>query len=135
METKKSVVTAIAENVKQWAGQNGTVHYHTITFANGDTGWYGSKSPKCEKFIIGKECDYTKETKVNGQYTNVVIKPLQDQNGSRKFEPKDQGVITYLSCASTAAQYYHQRQSTKEDLYAMAEELFIKAMSKSTLNK
>src|SRR6266403_3607709 len=93
MEPKKSVVTAIAENVKQWAGQNGTVYYHTVTFVNGDSGSYGSKTPKCEKFTIGVEADYTKEIKVVGEYSNVIIKPaVIAQNsfsgGKKEFNQK-----------------------------------------------
>lgn len=139
METKKSKVTAIEENKRQYAGQNGTIHYHTITFENGDVGVYGGKSEKCTKFVIGQEADYTKEVKVNGAYTNCTIKPIQQNPSTHtakpKYPEKDTGIITYLSCLSSVCNYFQQRNSDPKDVFAMAEEAFIKATEKSTLNK
>ena len=136
METKKSVVTAITENTNQWEGQNGTVYYHTITFANGDTGKYGSKSPKCEKFVIGQETEYEKETKVNGQYTNIVIKPVQaqQQGGGYKRQPKDEGVIIMLSCISSACNLFAQSSNFNDTakVLATAEAFYNAAKSKSS---
>ena len=137
METKKSVVTAIAENVKQWAGQNGTVYYHTITFANGDTGQYGSKSDKCEKFTVGQETDYTKEVKVNGQYTNVVIKPIMEngQGGGFKAQPKDSSIIAAQSCLHYACILTAQTEKFQDTDYVLgvAQKFHNWVMSKKTV--
>lgn len=79
METKKSTVKRITHNVRQWNSPNGTLYYHTIEFENGDKGDYGSKTESCTKFTEGKEEAYTIESKVSGNYTNVIIKPVQEQ--------------------------------------------------------
>lgn len=137
METKTSKVVNILHNQKQWDSGQGIIYYHTVSFENGDTGQYGSKSQTCEKFVKGTEATYTKETRVNGQHTNVIIKPAQAQtNNNFKGQPKDQGTITYLSSVSTAANFYQQRAGGSEDIVlAFAEKIFERAMSKSTLNK
>ena len=123
METKKSVVTAIAENVRQWAGQNGTVYYHTITFENGDTGNYGSKSAKCEKFKVGVEAEYTKEVSQNGNYTNVTIKPVQSE-GKSGFKPKNDKLIVAQSSINYATQLYMGKQVDTDHVLEVAEKFY-----------
>ena len=75
METKKSKVAKILHNTRSYSTQNGTFYCHQITFENGDSGTYDSKTETCQKFTEGNEASYTIETKVNGQYTYVKIKP------------------------------------------------------------
>lgn len=79
IETKKSTVTRILHNTGEYQSQHGTMYKHEITFANGDRGHYSSKSDTCQKFEQGKEASYTIETKQHGQHTNVIIKPVQEQ--------------------------------------------------------
>lgn len=102
MENKKSKVTAIAENVRQWKD----LFYHTITFENGDSGDYGSKSATCTKFKQGEESEYTLETKVHGNYTNKIIKPAQAQSSYEKGEKKpfNQKIIVAQSSYERAVQ-------------------------------
>lgn len=77
METKKSRVTKVVHNTRQYNGANGITYYHEITFENGDKGHYGGKEDTCRKFTEGQESEYTIEEKINGQYKNYVIKPAQ----------------------------------------------------------
>jgi len=130
METKKSVVTAIQENVRQYTGQNGVTYYHTISFANGDTGQYGSKSAKCEKFTINKEADYTIETKVNGSYTNYVIKPAQQTGVKFGSQPKNEKLIVAQSCIGYATQLYMGKQTDTETVLEVAEKFYKWALEK-----
>lgn len=109
METKHSIVKRITHNVKQWNSQNGIVYYHTIEFENGDKGNYGSKNESCTKFAEGQEANYTIESKVNGNYTNVIIKPVQEEQ--KAFVKKSNGseesfALSYskdLACANISA--------------------------------
>lgn len=132
---KQAKVINIIENQKQWQGNNGMIYYHEITFDNGDKGQYGSKTQTCEKFKVGEVSDYDIEERVNGNFKNYTIKPVQ-QNGAGGFKPKDnkdQGIITALSCISSAVNL-HARTSTSsaEDVMRDAEKFFNYAMSKTT---
>jgi hypothetical protein len=135
---KTATVTNIQENVSQFDWQGKKYHKHTITFDNGDKGEYTSVSPTCDKFKVMEQTTYTIETKTNGQYTNVVIKPVQaaGSGGFKKSEPKDQGIITALSCLSSASNLYTQTMGNSPDNVIKAAEIFYQwAISKSTLNK
>jgi hypothetical protein len=77
METKTSKVTKVTQNTRNYASKFGTMYVHVIEFENGDKGDYSSQKQICEKFTEGNEASYTIETKVNGQYTNVIVKPAQ----------------------------------------------------------
>ena len=85
-EVKKSVVTAAAYTGRTWEGQSGTVHYHTIAFADGSTGEYGSMKIEQDKFIIGQETEFTYEPNANQLYAGK-IKPYfaQQQAGGGGF--------------------------------------------------
>lgn len=57
-------------------------------------------------------------------------------NSYGKGKENDYGVITMLACQRDAITYYHRRlQSGKDDVFELADELFKRAMEKSTLNK
>lgn len=93
METKKSKVT-VSEYKNESTGKFGLQYYHNIEFENGDKGTYTSKRKDQVNFIVGQEADYTIETKINGQYTNVFIKPVMPADkpsfgGKAAFIPKD----------------------------------------------
>lgn len=104
METKKSkVINSFLK--REGDGQYGHYYIHGISFENGDTGDYMAKTNPQKYFILGQEADYTKETKVNGQYTNVIIKPIQAQGG-KQFSggsPTAQNKRTALECAVSLA--------------------------------
>lgn len=75
--TFKKKVKEIQNKIKEYTGANGTIYYHKIIFDDGSQGTYGSKSETCTKFVIGVEAEFTCEVKVNGQFTNYNIKPVQ----------------------------------------------------------
>ena len=57
-QTKRSAVTNVTAN-GSFDGQYGTLYKFEITFANGDSGEYASKSKDQTKFNVGVETDYT----------------------------------------------------------------------------
>lgn len=99
METKRGTVTAVTFK-KSGQGQKGPYHIFTVTFDNGDSGDYISNANPQTAFVQGQAVDYTKEVKVNGQYTNTSIKTLQSSNGGFKgSNPVQINKRTALECA------------------------------------
>lgn len=138
METKK--ITSVQENQRSYNGKYGQIFIHMIQVEGSETKWeYHSQKQNCDKFKVGEVANFTTETKQNGQYINYIIKPVNDQpgagNGSgfKKAEQKDQGTITYLSCFSSAANYYAQRSDGPDAVLSLAERAFQEAMKHSTL--
>jgi len=146
------LVKSIRENTRNYAGSKGALYVHMITLAepimvdgeSTDALEYHSQSTTCEKFVAGKEATFETEKKTNGKFTNFKIKPVAQQantytGGNASFAPKSRGnyqakdseVISALSCASSAAQFYQQRDAQVKDVLAMAEELYQWANSKS----
>lgn len=76
METKKSVCRS-AIFKKTGTGKYGEYHIFEITFDNQDKGDFLAKTNPQSTFKEGVEIDYTIEEKVNGQYKNYSIKPIQ----------------------------------------------------------
>jgi hypothetical protein len=145
MQTK--LINKIAENVRNYQGKNGTTYIHTVSLkdpidvegASVVDFEYHALTATCEKFVAGQEATFDVEKRVNGQYTNYKIKPIQVQKPAfagaapfaKKYESKNQEVITALSCASTSANFYQQRQATEEQVIVLADKLYNWAMSKS----
>lgn len=104
MEQKKSKVVATSLK-KEGTGQYGAYYIHLIVFENGDSGDYLAKKNPQDYFVIGKEAEYTKEEKQNGNYRNVSIKPIQAQggNGFKQGSPLSQNKRTALECAVSLA--------------------------------
>lgn len=97
MENKNAKVTAVTLK-KEGTGQYGKYYIFTVVFDNGDTGDFLAKSNPQTSFKVGENADYTKETVQNGQYTNVKIKPVNQQGG--KFgSPLSANKRTALECA------------------------------------
>tara|TARA_Y100000114_G_scaffold138614_1_gene141767 strand:- start:1253 stop:1687 length:435 start_codon:yes stop_codon:yes gene_type:complete len=70
---KTSKVTNVqADGTWKSKQYNTTFYKFEVSFENGDTGEYSSKSPEQNKFVVGQEAEYTLE---NGQYGNK-IKPV-----------------------------------------------------------
>lgn len=139
METKTAKITSVQENQRQFEYQ-GTKHYeHWVKYEGSEiVHTYASKSEKCEKFKVGETATFDIDIKQNGSHTNYKIKPKSDGfggGGGKKFEPKDSGIITYLSVFSSACNYHAQRTCSQSDVFDMAEEAFKRAMSKTTLTK
>lgn len=99
MEQKKATVKS-AVYKKSINTQYGESYIFDITMDNGDSGQYFSKTQDQSKFQQGKEVEYTIEKKVNGQYTNFSIKPVQ-LNGFTpgKGNPSYEHRRTALKCS------------------------------------
>lgn len=105
METKKSKVVATSLK-REGTGKYGQYYVHLIVFENLDSGDYMAKSNPQNYFKVGQEAEYTKETTQNGNYTNVVIKPVQAAQGGKGFfggSPTAQNKRTALECAVSLA--------------------------------
>lgn len=135
------LVTKVRESVKNYpnkkdtTGKNPTVYVHMISVEGDPQEWeYHSHNPVCTNFVPQQEATFTTEVKVNGAYTNYRIAPftLLNKPSFKKFEQKDQGAITALSCLSSACNYYQQRNGSEAEVMAFAEKMFQWANSKST---
>jgi hypothetical protein len=86
---------------KSFSSKFGEGHIFEITMDNGDKGQYLTKTNTQDKFKEGQEVEYTIETKVNGNYTNHSIKPVQ-ANGfiPGKGNPVYEHKRTALKCAT-----------------------------------
>ena len=140
METKTEKIIAVQENKRQFSGRTGPIFVHLIRFENDKENklWeYHSANEVCDKFKEGETATFTTEIKQRGQYTDYTIKPGGQSTG-RPFgggggQKKDEGVITYLSCFSSACNFFATKvHASEEDLFSLAEKAFNKAMSKST---
>lgn len=99
MEKKSIVRSAIFK--KSGSSTYGEYHVFEVTFDNGDKGNYLSKSKEQSTFKEGVEVDYTIEEKVNGNYKNYTIKPVQ-KNGfvPGKGNPAYEHKRVALKCAT-----------------------------------
>jgi hypothetical protein len=87
---KTSKITA-CEWAKEYTGQYGVTHFHTITLENGDTGQIGAKEKMSSKLAVGTELTYTIEA---GQYGNK-IKAVVNQ--SKPFQKKEANVSAFAA--------------------------------------
>jgi hypothetical protein len=92
-QTKRSAVTNVTAN-GTFNGQHGTLYKFEVSFANGDSGEYASKSQDQQKFKVGVETDYVlTERPWNGRIF-YKIAPAPQQNafqsgGFQQQKPKD----------------------------------------------
>jgi len=82
---KQSKVTNVAAN-GTWNGQYGTMYKFEVSFENGDTGEYLSKSQDQNKFVVGTEAAYTITSREHGGRTFYNVKPAMVQQ--QAFAPK-----------------------------------------------
>lgn len=138
METITAKITYVHENQRQYSGKV-PMFIHKIRFENDKEKkvWdFHSPSEVCDKFKEGEVATFTTEIKQRGQYTDYNIRPAGQGTGKSfggGMQKKDEGVITYLSCFSSACNFYANKlQASEEDLFALAEKAFKQAISKST---
>jgi hypothetical protein len=81
-QQKRSAVTNVTAN-GTYNGQYGTLYKFEITFANGDSGEYASKSADQTKFKVGVETDYTITSKEFKDRIYYKIAPVMAQPGSQ----------------------------------------------------
>lgn len=84
-QTKRSAVTNVTAN-GSFNGQYGTLYKFEVTFANGDSGEYASKSQDQQKFKVGDEVDYSISDRRVGDKIYYNIKPVAPPQGG--FTPK-----------------------------------------------
>jgi hypothetical protein len=78
METR-SKVTQVTGN-GTWNSQYGLLYKFEVHFENGEYGTYMSKSLDQNKFVVGQEVDYTRDSKqATGGAMYYTIKPVQPQ--------------------------------------------------------
>jgi hypothetical protein len=84
-QTKRSAVTNVTAN-GSFDGQYGTLYKFEITFANGDSGEYASKSNPQTKFFTGTETDYTITDRTFKDRIYYKIAPVMAQPGATGFQ-------------------------------------------------
>lgn len=90
-QQKRSAVTNVTAN-GSYDGQYGTLYKFEVTFANGDSGEYASKSNPQTKFAVGVETDYTITSKTFKDRIYYKIAPVMAQSmpqGNAQKAPKD----------------------------------------------
>lgn len=121
-------------SAKEYAGKNGVTIYHNLTMENGDEINIGKK----KTCVVGDELTYELTGDDDGQQRFKKAKSVQPENNFKagyKSEPKDQGIITYLSCLSSACVRFQQSTASDETILAFALKGFNEAMKHSTLKK
>lgn len=133
METKQVKVLAVQENQRQWEWQGSKFFDHYVTIEGSDNVWtYASKADKCDKFKPGDTIEAQLDIRERNGNKYYNIKPTQS-NGFVKKDPKDSGIITYLSCFSSACNFYQQRQATTQEVLQFAEDAYKAAINHSSL--
>jgi hypothetical protein len=84
-QTKRSAVTNVTAN-GSFDGQYGTLYKFEITFANGDSGEYASKSKDQNKFSVGVETDYTITDRTFKDRIYYKIAPVMAQPSNTGFQ-------------------------------------------------
>ena len=84
-QTKRSAVTNVTAN-GTFNGQHGTLYKFEVSFANGDSGEYASKSQDQQKFKVGVETDYILTERKWNDRIFYKISPAQVQQ--TPFTPK-----------------------------------------------
>jgi hypothetical protein len=105
---KTSKVTNVA-GIGTWNGQYGVMYKFEVSFENGDSGQYMSKSQEQTKFKVGQDATYTIEGKdFNGQ-TYYTVKPVMQQQSfggggkpSYQKDPETEKRITRMSVLKCA---------------------------------
>jgi hypothetical protein len=105
-QQKRSAVTNVTAN-GTYNGQYGTLYKFEITFANGDSGEYASKSADQTKFKVGVETDYTITSKEFKDRIYYKIAPVMAQPGTQPFvakakDPETDKRITRMSVLKVA---------------------------------
>lgn len=121
--------------IKSFEYNNETYYSHRYTMEDGTE--INANHKKMNPIAVGSDVEY--EVKENDKYGNPkgTVKELKQNNfkGGYKSEPKDEGRIAALSCASSACIRFQQSSASNEQIIELAEVLFKWSLSKSTLKK
>jgi hypothetical protein len=123
---KTSKVTNVA-GIGTWNGQYGVMYKFEVSFENGDSGQYMSKSQEQTKFKVGESAAYTIEGKeFNGQ-TYYTVKPVMAQQpfqgGGKGYQkdPETEKRITRMSVLKVAGDLVINGQVKLHDLTKVAQ--------------
>jgi hypothetical protein len=124
---KNSKVTNVA-GIGTWNGQYGVMYKFEVSFENGDSGQYMSKSQEQTKFKVGESATYTIEGKeFNGQ-TYYTVKPVMQQQafqggGGKPYQkdPETEKRITRMSVLKVAGDLVINGQVKLHDLTKVAQ--------------
>ena len=123
---KTSKVTNVA-GIGTWNGQYGVMYKFEVSFENGDSGQYLSKSQEQTKFKVGESATYTIEGKeFNGQ-TFYTVKPVLQQQafqgGGKPYQkdPETEKRITRMSVLKVAGDLVINGQVKLHDLTKVAQ--------------
>ena len=120
---KKSKVTNVQSN-GTWEGSYGTMYKFEVSFENGDTGEYSSKSKDQNKFVIGHETEYEF---TDGKYPKV--KPVYNPPSGGSFnkfnnDPNRQKMIVKQSSLKVASDLCIANKKTDLDsVFNVAEQI------------
>src|ERR1700746_403344 len=106
MENKSKVTQVVGNGTWTNPKDQKTFFKWEVHMENGDIGGVMTAAQQQDKWVVGKEVTYTKN--VIGQYTNFKLVENKEFKPG-KFEPKDQGTITMLSCISSACALYAEK--------------------------
>jgi len=120
---KKSVVKSLTFD-KRLDSPKGTWFLWNVVFDNGDKGTYFSTAQVQDSFTIGNEADYTIEQKVNGQYTNYIIRP-QKKSGRVTANPEHENKRVALRCAVDLA-IAGKKTGNPDDIIELAKQIYNK---------
>lgn len=106
-QTKRSAVTNVTAN-GTFNGQHGTLYKFEVSFANGDSGEYASKSQDQQKFKVGVETDYILTERKWNDRIFYKISPAQVQQApgggfvAKAKDPETDKRITRMSVLKVA---------------------------------
>ena len=131
---KTSKITKVTPN-GSFDSAYGTLYKFEVHFENGEYGDANCKEQDQKTWVVGEEAHYTLTPNANPKFNGKLKKeqPQQSSSGS-SYQSKDSGVITMLSCISSACTAVAQSSKATDTAYiqTMAENFFNLAMSKST---
>lgn len=133
---KKVSKVKTVEFIQSWESKTGETYYSHRYIMDDDT-QINANHTKMNPFKEGDEVEYeVKGNDKRGNPTGSVGKVSQNNfKGGYKSEPKDEGRIAALSCASSACIRFQQSSASNEQIIELAEVLFKWSLSKSTLKK
>ena len=95
---KKSKVISVQAN-GTWEGKYGMMYKYEVSFENGDSGEYSSKSENQTKFIQGQETEYEF---IDGKFPKVKPANTFQQTSSFKKDDKTQEYIIKQNALTNA---------------------------------
>lgn len=84
MEKHKSKVSNVLFS-ESYESQYGRMYKFSVTFVNGETGFYTTTMEHQNKFVIGEEVEYTLEVKSNKTGLYNAIKPASKSDNEWKY--------------------------------------------------